>query len=340
MKIAVFGSFKAERPDFPVRGTAEQFNDACSSLGRAIATARETVIVGGSSERTADFHVTQGVFQAAKCCTLSSPLVEVVRPSDGVQPYEELVQAAPDLFAYHSRTEGWWAGAHLVSIREADAVLTIGGGKSSYLAGLAAIAAKKPLVPIGCFGGASERLLSMLAASMRSKERTQLEQLNAPWSQRSSEICCGLLRVGEGPRILLIHGRSTDWMLIKDWLRDQPQLVQQVAVMQQTFGNGLSLPEKFEGIGGSVDGAIAVVTPDDVGGLEGDVLRERARENVWLEVGWFWGRCGRGRVLLLKKGDPTIPSDLSGVEYYSYKDSPRERTEEIRTFLAAIAHDG
>ena len=133
MKIAVFGSYKPERPDFPVRGTQNQFFEACSALGRAIAGAKDTVIVGGSSERTADFHVTHGVFGAAKGQKVVKPLVEVIRPSDGLQPYEQLVQDAPDLFSYHSRTEGWWAGAHLVSIREADSVLTIGGGKSSYL---------------------------------------------------------------------------------------------------------------------------------------------------------------------------------------------------------------
>jgi hypothetical protein len=52
-----------------------------------------------------------------------------------------------------------------------------------------------------------------------------------------------------------------------------------------------------------------------------------------VEVGWFWGRLGRNRVLLLVRGDVEIPSDLDGIEYHAYKRSVLEAEAGIRRFL-------
>ncbi|MDH8506261.1 nucleotide-binding protein, partial [Klebsiella pneumoniae] len=41
----------------------------------------------------------------------------------------------------------------------------------------------------------------------------------------------------------------------------------------------------------------------------------RARQNVLYELGYFAGKLGRGKVLVLRKGDIEIPSDLAGVLY-------------------------
>ncbi|MNO68934.1 putative nucleotide-binding protein containing TIR-like domain protein [compost metagenome] len=43
----------------------------------------------------------------------------------------------------------------------------------------------------------------------------------------------------------------------------------------------------------------------------------RARQNVLLELGYFIGRLGRGRVCALKRGSVEIPSDYAGVVYES-----------------------
>ena len=106
--------------------------------------------------------------------------------------------------------------------------------------------------------------------------------------------------------------------------------------MQDEFGGGKALPEKFESIANQVDGAIALATPDDVGGLADSNQRSRARQNVWVEIGWIWGRLGRDKVMLLCKGGVEVPSDLQGIEYYSYADSPLLATESIRAFIQSL----
>ena len=65
--------------------------------------------------------------------------------------------------------------------------------------------------------------------------------------------------------------------------------------MAAESSRGLSLPAKFESLAQRVDAAIVLVTPDDVGGLRDrsdSALRVRARQNVWVEFGWFWGALG------------------------------------------------
>jgi predicted nucleotide-binding protein len=117
--------------------------------------------------------------------------------------------------------------------------------------------------------------------------------------------------------------------------------------MREKFGYGKTLPEKWEMVADGIDGAIAMVTPDDVGGLAQapekepqEMLEKRARQNVWLEVGWFWGRAGRERILLLVRGDAVIPSDLLGTETVAYEKSPLEDLARIRIdqFIESLGH--
>jgi predicted nucleotide-binding protein len=133
----------------------------------------------------------------------------------------------------------------------------------------------------------------------------------------------------------LIHGRGTDWLRVKDWLREKAKITE-IVVMGQEFGEGKTLPEKFEWLASNVDKAIAVATPDDVGALAGTAshaFQQRARQNVWLEFGWFWGRLGRQNVLVLRRGEIEFPSDLAGLEVYPFQEDPTERSDKLRAFL-------
>ena len=88
-----------------------------------------------------------------------------------------------------------------------------------------------------------------------------------------------------------------------------------------------------------VDAAIALVTPDDLGGLREDSdagLRDRARQNVWVEVGWFWGKLGRARTLLLGKRGVELPSDLSGLVMEEFNDLPAEREPQICNWIESL----
>ncbi len=104
------------------------------------------------------------------------------------------------------------------------------------------------------------------------------------------------------------------------------------------------ISELFEQLAHRVDAAIALATPDDLGAEfldeNGQAIlhrkpprRFRARQNVWLEVGWFWGTLGFDRLLILVKKNTEIPSDFSGVRYFQYESTPLERRQRILEFV-------
>jgi predicted nucleotide-binding protein len=161
--------------------------------------------------------------------------------------------------------------------------------------------------------------------------------LNGPWNRHTLDTAIGLLGVNRKPKILIIHGHRDDHDTLTEWLRTTLGLTD-LLIMQKEFGLGRALPEKFESMAEQADGAIAVATPDDLGGVVGGVPKQpRARQNIWIEIGWIWGRLGRDKLILICKGNIDVPSDLQGMEYYRYNDSPLEVTESIRAFIHQLA---
>jgi predicted nucleotide-binding protein len=108
--------------------------------------------------------------------------------------------------------------------------------------------------------------------------------------------------------------------------------------MARLFTVGLTIPEMLEKLAGECDAAIAIATPDDLAStaLNTESKRARARQNVWVEVGWFWGRLGRSHVLLLVRGKLETPSDLDGMAHHTYSNSVMEMAPKIESFLAHI----
>ena len=120
-------------------------------------------------------------------------------------------------------------------------------------------------------------------------------------------------------RIFVVHGRDGG---TKDTTaRFLTNLQLDPVVLQEQPNQGRTIIEKFEDY---VDVGFAVVlfTPDDEGGLAGDQqeVKPRTRQNVIFEQGFFLGRLGRDRVVVLVKGDVEIPSDYSGVLFIPFDD--------------------
>lgn len=197
---------------------------------------------------------------------------------------------------------------------------------------------KKRLACIGSFGGAAERLNTLFLQSPETwgyapSQSDQIALLQEPWSELLLRRAFELVGIEDAPQLLIIHGRSPDRKSLKALIREELGFPAPI-ILADEFSPGEPMPLKFEKLASRVDGAIALVTPDDIGGLASESNKQvaRARQNVWVEVGWFWGRLGRDRLLLLKKGDVEFPSDLSGLEHYSYTNDPRDCREEIMQF--------
>lgn len=86
-----------------------------------------------------------------------------------------------------------------------------------------------------------------------------------------------------------------------------------IILHEQASGNRTVI-EKIEAHS-DVGFAVVLLTPDDVGSAVGEKSKQRARQNVILELGYFVGKLGRSRVAVFKQGDVEVPSDFGGVVY-------------------------
>jgi hypothetical protein len=48
MKISILGSWRETTPDWPMRGTFDEFKSACYEIGRAFGKHRQQIVVGAS----------------------------------------------------------------------------------------------------------------------------------------------------------------------------------------------------------------------------------------------------------------------------------------------------
>ena len=334
VRIGVIGSWRSDTEDWKFEGTQDAFQSACRAIGKELARTRQRLIVGGESPRSADFQVVTGFLEIVGSARPGAPLIEVLEPNNDRRSYRSHATAHPGVFGFHLNPQSRWTETLMFTVREADSVIIVGGMGASYRAGLAAIVARKHLAPVGCFGGAASALSRDLRAIATPETVQDLLALNGPWEEGMIETVLRRAGIRRRPRIMLVHGHSSDRYELQSWLqnRDFCELV----VMQQEFGDSRAFVEKFEQSALISDGAIILATPDDFAAASGGAAAGRARQNVWLEAGWFWGRLGRNRILLLLKGELEIPSDLAGVEYYAYRQAPSERGEELKIFAERL----
>ena len=91
-------------------------------------------------------------------------------------------------------------------------------------------------------------------------------------------------------------------------------------ILSNEANNGNTIIEKLEAHS-DVSFAIILYTACDEGRANGDgELRDRARQNVVFEHGYFCAKLKRKNVVALHEPGVEVPSDLSGVLYVSLDD--------------------
>jgi predicted nucleotide-binding protein len=113
-------------------------------------------------------------------------------------------------------------------------------------------------------------------------------------------------------RVFVVHGHDEEAK--QSVARCIEKLGLTALILHEQPNQGRTVIEKFEDYA-DVGFAVVLLTPDDVGASKSqkDNLRERARQNVIFELGFFIGVLGRHRVCALHKGDVEFPSDFSGI---------------------------
>lgn len=90
-------------------------------------------------------------------------------------------------------------------------------------------------------------------------------------------------------------------------------------ILHEQMNQGMTIIEKFESFAKRAGFAVILMTPDDLGYRTGkpEEIKNRPRQNVVLELGYFTALLGRGKIIVLKKGELEIPSDFHAIVYHS-----------------------
>lgn len=123
----------------------------------------------------------------------------------------------------------------------------------------------------------------------------------------------------QSKRIFIVHGH--DEAMEQSVARTIDRLKLEAIILHEQPNKGRTIIEKFEEEAAEIGFAIVLLSPDDEGKRRGDqALRPRIRQNVALELGYFYGILGRNRVFALYKDVDgfELPSDISGVIYVPF----------------------
>jgi|NGEPerStandDraft_6_1074524.scaffolds.fasta_scaffold43825_1 predicted nucleotide-binding protein len=156
-----------------------------------------------------------------------------------------------------------------------------------------------------------KRVIAILEAAKRELTlRAELEQV-----VETEESAQEKAIAAEQGRVFIVHGHDEArkhelFRVLHDITGTKP------IILHEQPSGGRGILEKLEAYAASVGFAVALLTADDLGGAkESDDEAPRARQNVVFEAGYFAGRLGRARVVLLYESGVELPSDLDGIVY-------------------------
>ncbi len=175
--------------------------------------------------------------------------------------------------------------------------------------------------PLSDLSDELRRYQNAMSSSVHSLEsiRDQLELYDEPSEMlqaiSGNEGVSAMPQSIYGTEVFIVHGHDDE---AKETVaRFVENFGIEATILHEQANRGQTIPEKFEEHASEAGFAIILLTPDDVGASKDKIknLKPRARQNVVLELGYFWGRLGRGRVCVLHKGGVELPSDMQGLLY-------------------------
>lgn len=140
-------------------------------------------------------------------------------------------------------------------------------------------------------------------------------------------------------KVFIVHGRDNEAKLEVARLIETMGL--QSIILHEQASGGMTIIEKIERYSNDADFALILYTACDHGrgAHESKVHpRNRARQNVVFEHGYFMAKLGRENVCALVRGEIETPNDISGVVYVDF-DAPGAWKAEVAKELKACGYE-
>lgn len=135
-------------------------------------------------------------------------------------------------------------------------------------------------------------------------------------------------------KIFIVHGH--DDSAKNELARFIEKIGLKAIILHEQASGGNTIIEKIEEYANIVGFAIILYTACDKGkSKKEDDLKDRARQNVVFEHGYFVGKLGRNRVIALNKENIETPSDIDGVLYISMDSAGAWKTQIVQELKTA-----
>jgi predicted nucleotide-binding protein len=136
-------------------------------------------------------------------------------------------------------------------------------------------------------------------------------------------------------KVFIVHGRDNEAK--QEVSRFIEKLGLEAIILHEQASVGMTIIEKIERYSNDADFALVLYTACDhgLGVHESNIPpKNRARQNVVFEHGYFMAKLGRENVCSLVKGDIEKPNDISGVVYVAMDDFGAWKTEVAKELKA------
>jgi hypothetical protein len=178
--IAIVGSTDPRRTyDPPVRD-ADRGEAAGEALGRELASQGCRIIVYSGAESFIEASVVRGYVASGSA---SPGSIQVRFPQGSVGGRFAELDQRPELFDLRPDASPDWEVSYYRSLVATDGVLLLGGGRSTYITGLIALAFGIPIVAVAGFGGFTERVWRALDRTRNDAEDDDVAAMGQPWHE-------------------------------------------------------------------------------------------------------------------------------------------------------------
>jgi hypothetical protein len=342
MKITIVGGWSedesANRQWNLDVGDRTVFVEACRAVGARLAQRGHVIVVGNDAPYSADRHVVDGYLSAVVGSKPSEPRIIAIQGiHGGDNPFakERLIDRYAGVFGGRNLSRQGprpRAAEKIFSCKESDAMLAIGGLQDTYTAGIAALVADKPVVPLASWGGAALELWNSLNVFRDVRERAAFEKLaDRVWTP---DVLDAAFHFGNLDRAVVFVASSGKAEPIAARIRKViADLGLQVIDWHEYVRGGRIIFEEIRTAAFASKYAIILLTPDDL--LAGEAKVWTPRDNVLFEFGYFVHAHETTRTLAIVQGDAKVLADYGGYKYVALRgDDVASLIPEIRTFLA------
>ncbi|QVJ00535.1 hypothetical protein KGD82_17805 [Nocardiopsis eucommiae] len=188
-RIAVVGSVDASREYEPPLSATDQVRAACHDLGRELALAGYDLVVFADDEHYVETLVARGYAAA------SAPDSRIIAHPPRHQDYAPVLPEGSRVRVTTIRDTGAeWEVPYYRTLFEVDGIVLAGGGRSTRVTGVVALAHGVPVVPLAVFGGAARQVWVYLDGAGEHVDREDVRALGESWSTGSARRMAEVLR--------------------------------------------------------------------------------------------------------------------------------------------------